>query len=222
MVTATGVPFPNQTGEEEPMEIVHDQEADEQEEPEGPRMTRLRGILDKSLSETLKACNYDAVCESFPALAANKPKDLRDAHEKVCQFLKIEVNNEFEQIIRERNVIFKMNGLDRLIAEARSKGNTAGSRTILDLSPEVAVRARTVPTKEAEIERLKSELERVQLDNRRIGSALNHSKAEQAAIKLELLESYSEFQEGVGIANRVPIEDLDSLVHATLNQMQDI
>lgn len=85
-----------------------------------------------------------------------------------------------------------------------------------------------MPTKEAEIERLKAELERVlsaqrkclyldaelkfmsahsycassillllqvQLDNRRLGSALNHSKAEQSAIKMDLLESYNEFQE---------------------------
>ncbi|KAG0021239.1 Zinc finger C3H1 domain-containing protein [Entomortierella chlamydospora] len=212
-MVATGTAFPNQTGEEELMDIVHGQDVEEQEEPEGPRMTRLRGILDKSLKETLKACNYAAICECFPALAAANPRDLREAHEKVCQFLNIEVNNEFEQIIKERNVIFKLNGLDRLIADARGKGNTAGSRTILDLSPEVAVRARTVPTKEAEIERLKAELERVQLDNRRIGGALNHSKAEQAAIKLELLESYNEFQEDT--MSKTPAE-LDALRAAVL------
>ncbi|KAF9113241.1 Zinc finger C3H1 domain-containing protein [Mortierella sp. AM989] len=182
MVTATGISFPAQ----EPMDIVHNQDVDEQEEPEGPRMTRLRGILDKSLKETLKACNYDAISECFPALAAGNPRDLREAHEKVCQFLNVEVNNEFEQIIEERNVIFKLNGLDRLIADARSKGNTAGSRTTLDLSPEVAVRARTVPTKEAEIERLKAELER-----------------------------------GASIAARVPVEEMDRLVEATLRHIQD-
>ena len=38
-------------------------------------------------------------------------------------------------------------------------------------------------------------LSQVQLDNRRLGSALNHSKAEQSAIKIDLLESYNEFQE---------------------------
>ncbi|KAF9431872.1 hypothetical protein BGZ76_011586 [Entomortierella beljakovae] len=202
------------------MEIEHSQDV-EYDEPEGPRMTRLRGILDKSLNETLKACNFNAICECFPALAASKPNDLQDAHEKVCQFLNVEVNNEFEQIIRERNVIHKLNGLDRLIADARDKGNTAGTRTILDLSPEVAVRARTVPTKEAEIERLKAELERVQLDNRRIGNALNHSKAEQAAVKLELLESYNEFQEGANVATRMPIEDMERLLAITLRQIQD-
>ncbi|KAI1293242.1 hypothetical protein EDD11_008452 [Mortierella claussenii] len=200
---ATRASFPTALDAAPPQELMDmdlliqqdPQEPDEPDEPEGPRMTRLRGILEKSLQETLKACNYNAISESFPALAAHNPLELRVAHEKVCKFLSVEVNNEFEQIIEERNVIFKLNGLDRLIADAKSKGITAGSRTILDLAPEVAVRARTVPTKEAEIERLKAELERVQLDNRRLGSALNHSKAEQATIKFQLLESYNDFQE---------------------------
>lgn len=65
---------------------------DEQEEPEGPRMTRLRRILEKSLQETVKACNYNAVQECFPQVAASTPQELRDAHEKVCQFLDVEVN----------------------------------------------------------------------------------------------------------------------------------
>lgn len=65
---------------------------DEPEEPEGPRMTRLRRILEKSLQETVKACNYNAVQECFPQVAASTPQELRDAHEKVCQFLDVEVN----------------------------------------------------------------------------------------------------------------------------------
>ena len=60
-------------------------------EEEGPRMTRLRGILSKSLQETLKACNYNAIQECFPILATTNPDELHEAHEKVCQFLKVEV-----------------------------------------------------------------------------------------------------------------------------------
>jgi hypothetical protein len=55
-------------------------------------MTRLRGVLNKALVETLKACNFDAFCECFPALADVNPEALRDAHEKVCEFLSVEVN----------------------------------------------------------------------------------------------------------------------------------
>ncbi|KAF9101436.1 hypothetical protein BGX29_005617 [Mortierella sp. GBA35] len=176
------------------------------EEVEGPRMTRLRGILNKSLQETLKACNYNAIQECFPILAAANPEELHEAHEKVCQFLKVEVDNEFGQIIEERNVIFKLNGLDRLIADAKSKGITAGSRTVLDLSPDVAVRARTVPTKEAEIERLKEELELV---------------PEQTAIKFEILESYNQFQEGTKIASGIPVIAMEGLMDEALPQIQE-
>ncbi|KAF9586119.1 hypothetical protein BGW38_009479 [Lunasporangiospora selenospora] len=178
------------------MELVQDDiELEEQitDEPDGPRMTRLRGILDKSLIETLKACNYKALQECFPLLAAVQPDELHQAHERVSEFLKIEVNNEFSQIIEERNVIFKLNALDRLIADAKNKGRTAGTWTMLDLSPDAAVRARTVPTKEAEIERLKAEIHKVQLENRKLGNSLNQSKAQQADLKIELLESYDNF-----------------------------
>ncbi|KAK3835102.1 MAG: Nnf1-domain-containing protein [Linnemannia elongata] len=194
---------------------------DAEPEEEGPRMTRLRGILSKSLQETLKACNYNAIQECFPILATTNPDELHEAHEKVCQFLKVEVENEFGQIIEERNVIFKLNGLDRLIADARAKGITAGSRTILDLSPDVVVRARTVPTKEAEIERLKAELEQVRQDNRRLGSALTHAKAEHTAIKFEILESYNQFQEGTKIASHIPINDMEELMDDALPHIQE-
>lgn len=200
-----------------------EQDPDEQRivepEPEGPRMTRLRGILNKSLVETLKACNFDAICECFPTLADVHPEDLRDAHEKVCEFLSIEVNSEFEEIIRERNIIFKLNGLDRLIADAKSRGMTVGSQTMFDLEPEAAVRARTVPTKEAEVERLRAELERVRLDNRRLGNALSQSKTAQEALKYELLEMYNEFQEGASIATNMPISGMGRLSEAALKQV---
>ncbi|KAF9213618.1 hypothetical protein BGZ59_005107 [Podila verticillata] len=200
---------------------------DEQEEPEGPRMTRLRRLLEKSLQETVKACNYNAVQECFPQVAASTPQELRDAHEKVCQFLNVEVNvsaafapeNEFEQIIQERNLIHKLNGLDRLIADAMSKGRTAGSSTILDLPPDAAVRARVVPTKEAEIQRLRAELERVRLDNRRLGSSLNQSKAQQTAIGLEIADTYDEFREACDIAAQVPIQDMEQLITRTLRHI---
>ncbi|CAO3574371.1 unnamed protein product [Mortierella alpina] len=225
MVTTTVPPITPSYEEDTPMEITQDtidgvgQPSEELEEQEGPRMTRLRGILDKSLEETLKACNYNAIRESFPFVAAANSGELRNAHEKVCLFLRGEVNYEFGQIIEQRNIIFKLNSLDRLIAEAKSKGITAGSRTILDLSPDIAVRARTVPTKEAEIERLQSEIERVRLDNRRLGGALSQSRATQAAIKRELLSSYSEFQEATNIASRMPVDDMEQLIAATLRHV---
>lgn len=82
----------------------HDMDGpDEPEEPEGPRMTRLRRILEKSLLETVKACNYNAVQECFPQVAASTPQELRDAHEKVCQFLNVEVNVSAVNLCSPRN-----------------------------------------------------------------------------------------------------------------------
>lgn len=77
----------NLMGQDPELEPVVEAEPEE----EGPRMTRLRGILSKSLQETLKACNYNAIQECFPILATTNPDELHEAHEKVCQFLKVEV-----------------------------------------------------------------------------------------------------------------------------------
>jgi hypothetical protein len=85
--------FSNDTDMDLDQQQLQEQQQPEPEpEPEGMRMTRLRGLLDKSLHETLRACNYAAIQECFPALAAAHPEDLRDAHDKVCQFLRVEVN----------------------------------------------------------------------------------------------------------------------------------
>ncbi|KAG0345407.1 hypothetical protein BG004_003732 [Podila humilis] len=197
----------------------HMAESDEPDEPEGIRMTGLRRILEKSLLETIKSCNYNALEECFPLVAAADPYELRNAQEKVCEFLAVEVKTEFEQIIHERNLIHKLNGLDRLIEDARSKGQSAGSRTILDLSPEAAVRARVVPTKEAEVQRLRAELERIRLDNRRLGSILNQNKAEQTAIGMEIIDAYTEFKEVREIAARIPVGEMEQLVDRSIDHI---
>ncbi|KAG0240550.1 hypothetical protein BGW41_006945 [Actinomortierella wolfii] len=204
-----------------PQDAEEEMVEEEEQEPDGPRMTRLRGILAKSLQETLKVCNTKAIQECFPQLAQQKPQDLLEAHAKVCEFLQVEVNNEFEQIIKERNVAYKLNALDRLVAEAKSQGRTAGSTALLDLTPEAAVRARVVPAKEAEVQRLKEELERVRLDNRRLGGALNHCAAEQEALKFELDELFQEFQQSYGIASQLPVAEMQQLLDATLAEIRD-
>ncbi|KAF9972009.1 hypothetical protein BGZ73_004935 [Actinomortierella ambigua] len=193
---------------------------EEEQEPDGPRMTRLRGILAKSLQETLKVSNAKAIQECFPHLAQEKPQDLLEAHAKVCEFLQVEVTSEFEEIIKERNVAYKLNALDRLVTEAKNQGRTAGSTALLDLTPEAAVRARVVPAKEAEVQRLKEELERVRLDNRRLGGALNHCAAEQEALKFELDELFQEFQQSYGIASQLPVAEMERLLDATLSEIR--
>ncbi|KAF9164120.1 hypothetical protein DFQ26_001810 [Actinomortierella ambigua] len=201
-------------------EQAHQSEEAEEQEPDGPRMTRLRGILAKSLQETLKACNAKAIQECFPHLAQEKPQDLLEAHAKVCEFLQVEVTSEFEEIIKERSVAYKLNALDRLVSEAKSHGRTAGSTALLDLTPEAAVRARVVPAKEAEVQRLKEELERVRLDNRRLGGALNHCTAEQESLKFELDELFQEFQQSYGITSQLPVAEMERLLDATLAEIR--
>jgi len=77
---------------DDPQDEYQEHQPEPVPEPEGKRMTKLRGLLDKALFETLRSCNFDAIQECFPSLAAANPDDLRVAHEKVCLFLDSEVH----------------------------------------------------------------------------------------------------------------------------------
>ena len=82
---------------------MDEQQQQQQQQPiepelEGLRMSRLRAVLEKSMTKTLETCNYAAVRECFPALAEAHPDDLRDAHDKVCQFLRVEINVKIDWI----------------------------------------------------------------------------------------------------------------------------
>ena len=133
-------------------------------EPDGPRSRRLRQVLQKALEKSVAACTYDNFSQCFPTTAKHNGKLLAHLHKQVVANLEMKATvcplscsspplpptvagnepsasnhaqGEFEAILRERNVIPRLNALDRLLVEAEQRRG--------ELLAHVAVRADAGP-----------------------------------------------------------------------------
>ncbi|KAK8200940.1 hypothetical protein M8818_006259 [Zalaria obscura] len=87
----------------------------------GPRAAALQKLYSDALSHTLKTCNYANFASCFPTPAKNAEEDLQVFHSQFVERLDSQCREQFEMILRERNVIPALNDLDRLVDEARKR-----------------------------------------------------------------------------------------------------
>ncbi|RAO69312.1 uncharacterized protein BHQ10_005324 [Talaromyces amestolkiae] len=87
----------------------------------GPRASRLQDIYTKALRATLKANSYENFASCFPTPARHVPASLESVHRQLNAKLEEGATAEFNEIIKEREVIKGLNELDRLVGEARRR-----------------------------------------------------------------------------------------------------
>lgn len=152
-------------------------------EPKGARATKLDEILDMSIKQTTRACSYEKLVSCFPTLARTDPETLKHAQEQVTEFLRTACRSEFDKILRERDAIARLNELDELIADARSRkeGGQAPMENPSELGPEVVLRAHLLPVKRAELAALNDTLQSLQQEN---AEALERVEEQRREIEL--------------------------------------
>lgn len=133
----------------------------------GIRAAKLDDILDRSVSQTMRACSYEKLVSCFPTLAKNDPETLRHAQEQVTQFLTSACRSEFDKILRERGVIERLNELDELVLEAKGRKDQGlpASEDPSELPPEVILRAHMLPGKRKELTILNERIQTLQQTN---------------------------------------------------------
>jgi kinetochore protein NNF1 len=87
----------------------------------GPRASRLQDIYSKALRATLKANSYENFAACFPTPARHVPASLESVHRQLNAKLEESASAEFNEIVREREVVRGLNELDRLVGEARRR-----------------------------------------------------------------------------------------------------
>lgn len=87
----------------------------------GRKATVLADIYSKALAATLRTCSYDNFAACFPTPAVRTPRVLRAVWEQICGKIESKGRAEFEQILKERQVVQSLNGLETVIAEARGR-----------------------------------------------------------------------------------------------------
>lgn len=95
----------------------------------GPRATRLQDIYSKALRATLKANSYENFATCFPTPARHVPASLESVHRQLNAKLEESATAEFNEIIKERDVIKGLNELDRLVGEARRRKSQGESES---------------------------------------------------------------------------------------------
>lgn len=133
----------------------------------GPRASKLIEILDKSTKQTMRACSYEKLVSCFPSLAHNDPETLKHAQEQVTAFLTTACMSEFDKILNERNALQRLNELDELIVEAKTRKSAGkpATDTSSDLPPDTLMRAYMLPLKRADLASLNESVLQLQTQN---------------------------------------------------------
>ncbi|KAG5440540.1 hypothetical protein PCK2_000365 [Pneumocystis canis] len=182
----------------------------------GLRAQRLHDLLEKSLSQTIKACSYKQIAKCFPTLAKNSPDVLKNVHEQVISFLQSSCEREFSSILKERDVVPRLNELDNLIVNAKSRQERGDPSTILPtlLSPEHIVSSHLYPLKMKELSVLKNQLENVifniQTKNMDFCKKVASQRDEIAQLTMSIKKTIEELDLAVQCSIQAPIQSMQA------------
>lgn len=87
----------------------------------GPRASRFQDIYHKALRATVKANSYENFAACFPTPARHVPASLESVHRQLNAKLEEGATAEFNEILKEREVVKGLNELDRLVGDARRR-----------------------------------------------------------------------------------------------------
>ena len=97
----------------------------------GPRASRLQQVFSEALSRTLRANSYANFSSCFPTPSKHVPRSLEAVWRQLNAKLEESAKAEFEDVVRERDVVRGLNELDRLVGEARfRKENGEGGECV--------------------------------------------------------------------------------------------
>lgn len=95
----------------------------------GPRASRFQDIYHKALRATVKANSYENFAACFPTPARHVPASLASVHRQLNAKLEEGATAEFNEVLKEREVVKGLNELDRLVGDARRRKNDGESES---------------------------------------------------------------------------------------------
>ncbi|KAF8246455.1 Nnf1-domain-containing protein [Wilcoxina mikolae CBS 423.85] len=184
--------------------------AAEPQEPDGPRSQRLRAVFQKALSKTVATCSYENFSQCFPTTAAAQPQLLHSLHAAMVKNITEKSNIEFEKILQERNVIPKLNALDRLLSEAEKRKREAGPGEIpvapSTLPPVLVVSAHLTPMLREAQERIGTLLKDMRERNDGCIQEIVRQREEMRELVRRLEEPRRAFEEAVEEVGKAGME----------------
>ncbi|CAL3972170.1 unnamed protein product, partial [Diplocarpon coronariae] len=87
----------------------------------GPRALAFSTLHSKTLSKTLSSISYPSFAACFPRIAEQAPAALKGMHGSMVSRLEGFATEEFETILRERDVVGNLNRLEEVIRDGKRR-----------------------------------------------------------------------------------------------------
>jgi kinetochore protein NNF1 len=173
---------------------------------------------------------YEKVAQSFPTINIKAPDQLKFALDESLSFLKAQVLASFEEIIAEREAVARLNELDALIDDARTrkqKGEPpmqkypppkpapathllfeANAWSPVLLPPESLIRAHTLPLKRAELAHLESQLSQINGANDDLLREVDAQRTEIEGLNKAMRQGVEDLGGAVGSCSSIPVGEM--------------
>lgn len=87
----------------------------------GPRAAKFSTLFSSALTKTLSTVSLSKFSACFPTPARHCPHILASVHSQIIQGVEERARREFDEILKERDVVAGLNELERLVAEAKGR-----------------------------------------------------------------------------------------------------
>ncbi|KAG2179431.1 hypothetical protein INT44_006277 [Umbelopsis vinacea] len=161
----------------------------------GKRATKLNMLFEKYV---------ERIIQSVSELDEQQHEALVMAHQQVCEYLEKSIREDFHSIVAERQLVEKLNELDKLVEEAKRSSNTVEAKRSgagIVIEPEQALRARSIPLKQAELERLRKQHAELQGQNQHLMKSIVNQRDQLAGLCNNVSQSLGQFEQAVETAS---------------------
>ncbi|TKX27470.1 hypothetical protein C1H76_0307 [Elsinoe australis] len=182
----------------------------------GPRAATLSKLYNDAITHTLKSCSYENFAACFPTTARHVPEALEGLHKDFVEGLGDNCKREFEEILKERNVVSALNDLDRLVEEARKRRAKAQAEAKVG-AVQMPNPPHTMPARSLYLAHLNPNLQerQIQLQNQ-----LQRLQSDNAELLKKLVAQREEMNQVVGSVEKVVQDISTSLENISPQEMQ--
>ncbi|KAI0043811.1 hypothetical protein FA95DRAFT_1497997 [Auriscalpium vulgare] len=183
--------------------------------PPGPSNKRWPGFYDAlqlAIQQAAHKWTFEEFVECFPLWCEEQPKGAETVYQTVSGFVEKRIVEESNKLFERYALQENLDGLQAVVDDARRRKRSGEPRPPNawreDLGPQAATHARTIPTLEAERDKLRKQLAELEAHNTELESALIKSTNTRVVADEKIAEIFAFLDELVVKWKDLPIEEM--------------